>query len=302
MNDDISVKSKTLLDWVFEIISWGFCALIALAILLNIWPLLLIGLILYLASEYPEELWIFAFFVAIIFSVISCAYNVYHGGEEHEKRRTKSASGRDHGAHKTPSVAFTPDRAKITRSSTDKFSFQAEANLPLAAPSVFAGPPERYRFSKFDYQVAQAQLKSIGLYVGPIDGVWGPRSQKALADLKDLKKWLGDAWVYDDERLISVLVKTGEEQLADAYALENELATASELNGIFLPKAEVETIPRMSMPAYGYSGVTHVDGYFRANGTYVEPHFRTQANRTKADNWSTKGNVNPFTGKRGSKR
>lgn len=39
----------------------------------------------------------------------------------------------------------------------------------------------------------------------------------------------------------------------------------------------------------------------RRTGTYTAPHYRTAPNRTKADNWSTKGNVNPYTGKEGTK-
>ncbi|WP_413944367.1 hypothetical protein [Bdellovibrio sp. HCB-162] len=48
------------------------------------------------------------------------------------------------------------------------------------------------------------------------------------------------------------------------------------------------------------SGTVRVRGYYRKNGTYVAPHYRTRANSTKYDNWSTKGNVNPYTGKVGT--
>jgi len=46
---------------------------------------------------------------------------------------------------------------------------------------------------------------------------------------------------------------------------------------------------------------TYVKGYTRKNGTYVAPHYRSSSNSTAKDNWSTKGNVNPYTGKRGTK-
>lgn len=46
---------------------------------------------------------------------------------------------------------------------------------------------------------------------------------------------------------------------------------------------------------------THVNGYYRSNGTYVQPHYRSDSNDTKLDNWSTQGNVNPYTGKQGTK-
>ena len=42
-------------------------------------------------------------------------------------------------------------------------------------------------------------------------------------------------------------------------------------------------------------------GYIKKNGTYVEPHRQTNPNRTQRDNWSSKGNVNPYTGKKGTK-
>jgi hypothetical protein len=43
-----------------------------------------------------------------------------------------------------------------------------------------------------------------------------------------------------------------------------------------------------------------VKGYTKKNGTYVAPHVRTSPNKTKMDNYSTKGNVNPVTGKPGT--
>ncbi len=44
---------------------------------------------------------------------------------------------------------------------------------------------------------------------------------------------------------------------------------------------------------------TRVRGYYRNNGTYVAPHYRSDRNSTKFDNWSTRGNYNPYTGKKG---
>jgi len=46
---------------------------------------------------------------------------------------------------------------------------------------------------------------------------------------------------------------------------------------------------------------THVSGHVTKNGTYVAPHDRSTADSTKTNNWSTKGNQNPSTGKNGSK-
>lgn len=45
---------------------------------------------------------------------------------------------------------------------------------------------------------------------------------------------------------------------------------------------------------------TLVPGYVKKNGTYVAPYYKTQPNNTKLDNFSTKPNVNPYTGKEGT--
>lgn len=43
-----------------------------------------------------------------------------------------------------------------------------------------------------------------------------------------------------------------------------------------------------------------VRGYTRKDDTYVAPHVRTSPNQTRSDNWSTRGNVNPYTGRTGT--
>jgi hypothetical protein len=44
-----------------------------------------------------------------------------------------------------------------------------------------------------------------------------------------------------------------------------------------------------------------VNGGYRSDGTYVQPHYRTSPNSTQSDNWGTKGNTNPYTGAPGTK-
>lgn len=53
--------------------------------------------------------------------------------------------------------------------------------------------------------------------------------------------------------------------------------------------------------AVAVNAAVHVKGYTKKDGTYVTPHYRSSPNGTKSDNWSTKGNVNPYTGKAGTK-
>jgi len=53
--------------------------------------------------------------------------------------------------------------------------------------------------------------------------------------------------------------------------------------------------------SHSNSRSVYVHGYTKKNGTYVAPHHRSAPNHTKSDNWSTKGNINPYTGKVGTK-
>jgi len=50
-----------------------------------------------------------------------------------------------------------------------------------------------------------------------------------------------------------------------------------------------------------YARSVHVRGYTRKNGTYVQPHYRSAPDGNPYNNWSTKGNINPYTGKQGTK-
>jgi hypothetical protein len=44
----------------------------------------------------------------------------------------------------------------------------------------------------------------------------------------------------------------------------------------------------------------HVRGHISRKGNYVAPHHQTNPDHSKLNNWSTKGNVNPYTGKKGT--
>ena len=45
----------------------------------------------------------------------------------------------------------------------------------------------------------------------------------------------------------------------------------------------------------------YVNGYIRSNGTYVQPHYRSNPDGITSNNWSTFPNVNPYTGAVGTK-
>ena len=45
----------------------------------------------------------------------------------------------------------------------------------------------------------------------------------------------------------------------------------------------------------------YVHGYYRSNGTYVQPHYRSNPDGNFYNNWSTYPNVNPYTGATGTR-
>lgn len=57
----------------------------------------------------------------------------------------------------------------------------------------------------------------------------------------------------------------------------------------------------LSIASSAVFAVKLVNGYVKKDGTYVAPYFQTDANQTTSDNYSTRGNVNPYTGQPGYK-
>lgn len=43
----------------------------------------------------------------------------------------------------------------------------------------------------------------------------------------------------------------------------------------------------------------YVQGHYRKDGAYVEPHHRTSPDRNQYNNYGTQGNYNPYTGREG---
>ena len=73
-------------------------------------------------------------------------------------------------------------------------------------------------------------------------------------------------------------------------------------NVIFAVAVLVIASPVMAggRPGRASAGGHAVSGYVKSNGTLVAPHMQTNPNATKYDNYSTKGNVNPYTAKAGT--
>ena len=49
------------------------------------------------------------------------------------------------------------------------------------------------------------------------------------------------------------------------------------------------------------SADVYVPGYFRSSGAYVPSHYRSSADGYFYNNWSTKPNINPYTGSMGTR-
>lgn len=58
----------------------------------------------------------------------------------------------------------------------------------------------------------------------------------------------------------------------------------------------------IGLASLGLSADQWVNGYSRSDGTYVQGHYRSSPNSTVTDNFSFKGNRNPYTGEIGSNR
>jgi hypothetical protein len=61
------------------------------------------------------------------------------------------------------------------------------------------------------------------------------------------------------------------------------------------------TLVMFLTPSVSFAVGQHtVRGHVTKKGSYVQPHRRTNPDRSRSNNWSSKGNVNPYTGKTGT--
>lgn len=63
---------------------------------------------------------------------------------------------------------------------------------------------------------------------------------------------------------------------------------------------QILAIAALAMTTSAMASDSYHQGYVRRDGTYVQPHYQTAPNNTAYDNYSTRGNVNPYTGKVGT--
>lgn len=80
----------------------------------------------------------------------------------------------------------------------------------------------------------------------------------------------------------------------------------------YVPTSYSRTEPSAPLPRYDYSRYTdytyrppvgehYVSGHYRSNGTYVTGHYKTNSDNSFWNDYSSKGNVNPHTGRVGAK-
>jgi hypothetical protein len=70
---------------------------------------------------------------------------------------------------------------------------------------------------------------------------------------------------------------------------------------LFIPPVFAKQSSSDGYKSNGSSKSNNVRGYTKKDGTYVAPHNRTNPNNTQRDNWTSKPNQNPYTGKDGTK-
>lgn len=67
------------------------------------------------------------------------------------------------------------------------------------------------------------------------------------------------------------------------------------------PSSQRSSTSRSNTGGYVNPNTNYNNGYIKQNGSYVQPHYKTQSNQTNLDNYSTQDNVNPYTSEKGSK-
>lgn len=73
------------------------------------------------------------------------------------------------------------------------------------------------------------------------------------------------------------------------------------LFGIVMAMSMVMSVGEAFAAPAGCHNDVRVSGFYRNNGVYVNPYYRTRANDTQRDNWSSRPNRNPHTGAWGTR-
>ena len=66
---------------------------------------------------------------------------------------------------------------------------------------------------------------------------------------------------------------------------------------------KITTLAILTISAFSFTESSYADvwvnGHYKSSGSYVQPHYRSSPDSSIYNNWSYRGNTNPYTGKRG---
>ena len=66
---------------------------------------------------------------------------------------------------------------------------------------------------------------------------------------------------------------------------------------------KITTLAILAISAFSFTASSCADvwvnGHYKSSGSYVQPHYRSSPDSSIYNNWSYRGNTNPYTGKRG---
>ena len=118
----------------------------------------------------------------------------------------------------------------------------------------------------------------------------------------------GKVWVNGYYRTNGTYV-SGYYRNTPSITIKSSTTKSSTLSGSYFESSFLTTTPKkittISNSTYSTNlsktDYTTVNSYIKKNGTIVQSYNRSTADNNFYNNWSTKGNTNPFTGKTGTK-
>lgn len=223
--------------------------------------------------------------------------------------------------------------------STSELSY-VPTPIPGTSPQklipVIVEPKTIYQPEYRTYQIPQAQYRAIEIHRPELIVVERPITyqvvQPQISRVQEVRVNPPPAFEQAPERVQSYpspgYVPTNGYSDSTVYQYQSQARTPryptpnrSSSTGVYSTTPSIEALsnppglPTVTVPDYGYSpslvvpgyvapksSDVYVRGYVRKDGTYVQPHMRSAPNGTVTDNFTFKGNINPYTGKRGSKR
>lgn len=69
----------------------------------------------------------------------------------------------------------------------------------------------------------------------------------------------------------------------------------------FLLNAVIATMLLSLAASAALAQSVYTRGYYRSNGTYVQPHYSSRPDNSTFNNYGTRGNYNPYTGAAGTR-